>query len=164
MKINRAILTNGVSKQFEEDCDFTQIEFDPTHIKNIPFCHVKMTATDYETVLRIEFQIQATVIGVCSYSLEDVELHYDLKDEISISDDPEDVDCYYEKNVLIDLDPYILGILLANVPVRIIKDGAKLPQSGEGYTVMSEDEYEKEKKNETDHRWDALDDYDFSDK
>ena len=164
MKINRAILTNGVTKQFEESVDFSQIEFDPTHIKCIPSCIVKVNATDYESVLRVEFEIKATVIGVCSYSLEDVELHYDLKDEISISDDPEDVDCYYEKNVLIDLDPYILGILLANVPIRIIKDGAELPKSGDGYTVMSEDEYEEEKKNSVDHRWDKLDEIDISDK
>ena len=61
----------------------------------------------------------------------------------------------------IDLDEYILGILLANVPVRIVKKGAKLPGDGNNYRVISEDQYQKEKENSQDSRWSALDDLDL---
>ena len=80
MKINRALLTNGVSQKFIEEIDFSSVSFDPTHIKNIPSCVVKATATDYESILRIEVEINALVIGVCAYSLEDVELKLKIND------------------------------------------------------------------------------------
>ncbi len=157
MKINRALLTNGVSQKYEEEIDFSSVSFDPTHIKNIPSCVVKATATDYESILRIEVEINALVIGVCAYSLEDVELKLKINDELNFTDDPEDEDNYYEKGNIIDLDSYILGILLANIPVKIVKKNAKLPESGKGYRILSEEEYVKEKENSTDHRWDILD-------
>lgn len=157
MKLNRALLTNGISKTFEDDVDFSSTKFDPTHIKSIPNCHVVITATDFETILHIDLKIEATVIGVCSYSLEDVELKLNINDSIDITDDEEDVDNYFEKDVIIDLDPYILGILLANIPVKIVKKGAKLPQNGSGYRVINEEDYLKEKEKETDPRWAKLD-------
>ena len=163
MKINRALLTNGVSQKIEEEIDFSSFSFDPTHIRSIPSCLVKATVTDYESILRVELDINATVIGVCSYSLEDVELKLNIKDEINFTDDENDEDSYYEKDNIIDLDEYVLGILLANVPVRIVKKGAKLPKNGQGYRVMSEEEYEKEKSETIDPRWEKLDSVKFSD-
>ena len=143
MKINRALLTNGVAQKFEEAIDFSSASFDPTHIKSIPSCVVKATATDYESILRIEVEINALVIGVCSYSLEDVELKLKINDELNFTDDEEDEDNYYEKGNIIELDSYILGILLANIPIKIVKKAAKKPESGNGYRILSEDEYVK---------------------
>ena len=163
MKINRATLNYGVGQSFEEDIDFSKIELDPTHIRRIDFCHAKVVATDYETILRIAIHIDAVVIGVCSYSLEEVELKLKIDDEINFSDDENDEDCYYQKSPIIDMDEYLLGILLANVPVRIIKKGAKLPKDGQGYRVLNQDDYEKEKANATDPRWDKLDSVKISD-
>ena len=157
MKINRALLKNGIPETFSEEVDFSHVELDPTHIRSIPHCVVKITATDYEEILHISLEINAVVIGVCSYSLEDVELKLKINDSLDFTDDVEDVDNYYEKENLIDLDPYILGILLANVPVRIVKKGAKLPKNGAGYRVLSEDDYLKEQSNKKDSRWDKLD-------
>ena len=163
MKINRALLTNGIAKTFEEAIDFSSCEFDQNHIKSIPSCVVKATATDYESILRIVVEINALVIGVCSYSLEDVELKLKINDELNFTDDEEDEDNYYEKDNIIDLDQYILGILLANIPMKIVKKGAKLPEDGNNYRVISEDEYNKEKANSHDSRWDVLDSVKISD-
>ena len=162
MKINRALLTNGIAKTFEESIDFSSIQFDQNHIRGINNCEVKATATDYETILCIDVEISATVIGVCSYSLEDVEIPLKIKDQLVFSEDEEDEDNYFMKDNIIDLDEYVLGILLANVPVRIVKKGAKLPGDGKDYRVISEDQYIKEKENSVDHRWDALDDLELS--
>lgn len=161
MKINRALLQNGVSKTFEETIDFSSVEFDPTHIRSIPLCEIKARVTDYEEILRVEFHIKADVIGVCSYTLEDVPLHYEIDDEISFTDDPDDVDNYYEKGNLIEMDQYVLGILLANVPIKIVKKGAKLPKSGDGYRVMTEEEHEAEKRKRGNPAFDILDSVEF---
>lgn len=163
MKINRALLSYGVAKQFEEEVDFSSLTLDPTHIRKIEKCFVKVTAVDYESILHLDVDISSTVIGVCSYSLEDVELKIHCSESLDFSDDEEDEECYHTKDTIIDLDEYILGILLANVPVRIIKKGAKLPQNGKNYRVLSEEDYEKEKSGKTDHRWDKLDSVKISD-
>ena len=163
MIINRALLKNGVPSTFVDTIDFSSTEFDPTHIRKIEECHVEAIATDYETILRVEVKINAKVIGVCSYTLEDVEINLKIEDELNFSDDEEDVDNYYEKGNLINLDSYILGILLANIPVRIIKKGAKLPENGKDYRVISEDDYVEEKSKEVDHRFDILDTVEFPD-
>ena len=157
MKINRALLKNGIPQPFEETIDFSSVSFDQNHIRSIPSCVVKAIATDYESILRITVEINALVIGVCSYTLEDVELKLKINDELNFTDDEEDDENYYEKDNTIDLDNYILGILLANIPVRIIKKGAKPPKDGDNYRVITEDEYNKEKENQKDHRWDILD-------
>ena len=161
MKINRALLTNGVAKSFEEAIDFSHIEFDKNHIRSIQDCNVKAVATDYESILCIDVEISALVIGVCSYSLEDVEIPLKIKDQLVFTDDESDEDNYYVEDNIVDLDEYILGILLANVPVKIVKKGAKLPSDGNNYRVISEDQYQKEKENSHDSRWDVLDDLDL---
>lgn len=163
MIINRALLTNGISQTFEEAIDFSNVQFDPNHIKTINECIVKATATDYESILRIVLNIKATVIGVCSYSLEDVELKLNIRDELDFTDDETDDNCYYEKGNLINLDEYVLGIVLSNVPVRIIKKGAKMPKDGNDYRVISEETYNQEKENSHDSRWDILDSVKISD-
>ena len=163
MIINRALLTNGISQTFEEAIDFSDVQFDHNHIKTINECIVKATATDYESILRIVLNIKATIIGVCSYSLEDVELKLNIKDELDFTDDETDDNCYYEKGNLINLDEYVLGIVLANVPVRIIKKGAKMPKDGSDYRVISEETYNQEKENSHDSRWDILDSVKISD-
>lgn len=163
MKLNRALLTYGVPFKVEDTVDFSNYQFDPTHIRSIESCFIKAEATDYESILRVVLEIEVKIIGVCSYSLEDVPLSLKIKDEINFTDNAEDEDCYYEKGTIIDLDEYILGIVLANIPVRIVKNGAKLPQNGNDYRVLSEDDYQKEKENSVDHRWDKLDSVKISD-
>ena len=96
--------------------------------------------------------------------MEDVNLDINAKDDLEFTDNEEDDGCYLAQGPLIDLDEYILGILLANVPVRIVKKGAKLPDSGNGYRVLTQDEYQKEKENTQDPRWDALNDLEFDEK
>ena len=44
-----------------------------------------------------------------------------------------------------------------------MKKGAKLPTNGNGYRVLSEDEYNKEQEEKVDPRWAALDDINLED-
>lgn len=163
MKINRQQLATNKMVPFEEDIDFSSYEFDPNYIRGIPVCHVKAEATQYEDLLRIYCEIKATVIGVCAYTLEDVELPIKVADEICFTDDPEDDTCEYEEGTIIDLDEKILALVLSQVPPKVVKKGAKLPESGNGYRVLTEDELAKERENKQDSRWDALDNLDFGD-
>ena len=61
----------------------------------------------------------------------------------------------------IDLDPYILALILAEVPHTVTKKGAELPKSGSGYRVLSEEELLKEKSTKKNSAFDILDTIEF---
>ena len=63
----------------------------------------------------------------------------------------------------IDLDPHILALILAEVPHTLTKSGASLPKSGNGYRVLSEDDYLKEKNHKGNSAFDILDTIEFDD-
>ena len=46
-------------------------------------------------------------------------------------------------------------------PIKIVKKGAKIPENGKGYRVITEDDYEQEKSKKVDHRFDILDTVEF---
>lgn len=161
MKLNRLLFQNK-DYVLEGDIDFSNLEFDPYHIKKIGLTHVKITGSVYEDLLMLNFHIISDVIGVCAYTLEDVPLHFDFKDSLEISNEIEDDEkIFFEKNMIFDIDPYVLSLLVSEIPAKIVKKGAKLPEDGKGYRVLSEEEYEKEQSNKTDSRWDALDNIDL---
>ena len=158
MKLNR-LLFQTKDYFLEGDIDFSNLEFDPYHIKKIGLTHVKITGSVFEDLLMLNFHIVSDVIGVCAYTLEDVPLHFDFKDSLEISNEIEDDEkIFFEKNMIFDIDPYVLSLLVSEIPAKIVKKGAKLPEDGTGYRVLSEEEYEKEQENKTDSRWAALDD------
>ena len=157
MKINRLLFQNkGYS--IEDDLDFSSQSFDPTHIRNIGKTHVKITGQDYEDFLVLNFEIVSDVIGVCSYTLEDVPLTIKVNTSLTFTYEEEDEETIHIDNPIFEVDEYILDLIIAEVPMKIVKKGAKLPSSGEGYRVLSEDEYNKEQEQKTDSRWAALDD------
>ncbi|MCR5505397.1 MAG: DUF177 domain-containing protein [Bacilli bacterium] len=159
MKINRATLKENEREVFEDDIDFSKYPFNETHVRKVENVHALLEVYEYGTMLRMMFHIKADVTAVCSYSLEDVPLAIKVDEELYFSDQEEDSeDLIFEKNNIIDMDPHILSLILAKVPIKVIKKGAKPPVDGNGYRVMSEDDYVKEREERKDPRWSALDD------
>lgn len=165
MKLNRATLPVNKSQTYEEEVDFKGQEFDQNHVKRIESCLVKVIATEFGDVLECKIIGQAHVIASCSYTLEDVPLDVQFNESFYFSDSKDDdtEDCYFEPGVEIDLDPHILALILAEVPHNIVKKGAKLPSSGEGYRVISEDDFVNERKNKKNSAFDVLDSIEFDD-
>ena len=158
MKINRFAFQNN-QLEIEDDVDFSLAKLDPNHIRQINNTHVKLKAQDYDDLICAEFEITCDVIGVCSYTLQDVPLHLHFKDSLEFSNEiNDDEDIIYEDKPIFDVDGYILQLIIGEVPIKLIKKGAKLPESGEDYRVISEDEYLKEKSEKKDPRWSKLDD------
>lgn len=163
MKLNRAILQENKPQTFTEEVDFSKYPFDENHVRRIDSCSVKVVATDFGDVLQVQLSGKAHVIASCSYTLEDVPVDVKFNDSFYFTDseDNEAEDCYFEPGVEIDLDPHILALILADVPHTLTKAGAKLPKSGEGYRVMSEEDYLKEKSHKKNSAFDVLDTIDF---
>ena len=162
MKLNRAILPVGKPETFDEEIDFSSLKFDENHVKRINKCFVKVIATEFGDVLQCSINGEADVIASCSYTLDDVPLHVNFKDTLYFSSEVMgSQECYFEPGVEIDLDPHILALILAEVPHNITKSGASLPKSGNGYRVLSEEDYEKEKQNKKNSAFDILDTIEF---
>lgn len=158
MQISRFNFQNNVL-ELEDEIDFSHTELDQNHIRKIENTHVKVLAHEYEDLLVMDVNVECDIIGVCSYTLEDVPLHLKFKDSLEFSNEVEDDDdIFFEPKPIFELDPYILGLIIASAPTKIVKKGAKLPNSGVGYRVLSEEEYNSEKKKKTDSRWSKLDD------
>lgn len=158
MKINRFAFQNN-QLEIEDDVDFSLAKLDPNHIRKIDNTYVKLKAQEYDDLICAEFEITCDVIGVCSYTLQDVPLHLHFKDSLEFSNEiNDDEDIIYEDKPIFDVDGYILQLIIGEVPIKLVKKGAKLPESGEDYRVISEDEYLKEKSEKKDPRWSKLDD------
>ena len=158
MQISRFNFQNNVL-ELEDDIDFSSAELDQNHIRKIENTHVKVLAHEYDDLITMEVKVECDITGVCSYTLEDVPLHLKFTDSLEFSNEIEDDDdIFFEAKPIFELDPYILGLIIASTPTKIVKKGAKLPKSGKGYRVLSEEEYESEKKSKTDSRWSKLDD------
>ena len=157
MKINRFAFQNN-HLEIENDVDFSLAKLDQNHIRKIYNTHVKVVGNEYDDLICLEFDISTDVIGVCSYSLEDVPLHLHFKDSLEFSNEiNDDEDIIYVEKPIFEVDEYILQLIIGEVPLKLIKKGAKLPESGKDYRVISEDEYLKEKSEKVDPRWSKLD-------
>lgn len=159
MKINR-LLFNNKDYVIEEDLDFSDVTLDPTHIRKINSAHVKVSGFDYEDYLILNIELDADVTSVCSYTLEDLPYKVHLKTALSFSYEEEE-DVIQIDGPIFELDPYLLDLIVSEVPLTLVKKGAKLPSSGKDYRVLSEDEYNKEQENKVDSRWAKLDDIDL---
>ena len=163
MKLNRAILPENKAETFEEEVDFSNYPFDENHVRRIDACNVKVVAQDFGDVLQVQISGKAKVIASCSYTLDDVPMEVKFHDSFYFTDSEDGVseDCYYEPSVEIDLEPHILALILAEVPHTVVKSGAKLPKSGEGYRVLSEEDLLKEKSTKKNSAFDILDSIEF---
>ena len=119
----------------------------------------------FTEIVEAHFSATVTVILECAYTLELFEQEVVLDDtlcfnfvnpEVELESD----ECFYEKGPEINLDPYVYALILSYIPIRAIKPGAKRPESGEGYSVLTEDEYNTKKQtigDEYDDIFDQLD-------
>ena len=85
MILNRAILPLNKTETFSEDIDFSSQTFDENHVKRIEKCSVKVDATEYGDVLRVQLSGEAEVVASCSYTLEDVPMKIKFIREVSTS-------------------------------------------------------------------------------
>lgn len=158
MKINRLELKENVPVKYEDDIEFKNASYDSYHVRNIKDCHVVAIATDYGEFLNVQINIACVVLTTSAYTLKDLDYEVKIKDELSFTDNEDLADAYfYEKLPQIDLDDYIFSLIVAHVPTKAVGKDEKLPSSGDGYRVLSEDEFYNDKKRKKSSPFDVLD-------
>ena len=89
MKISRFNFQNDIL-ELEDDIDFSHADLDQSHIRKINSCHVKVNGREYDDLMVLELKVEAEVVGVCSYTLEDVPLKLKFKDSLEFSNEIQD--------------------------------------------------------------------------
>ena len=156
MKINRLLLPEGKTINYNEDIDLSYFKGDKYHVRYIKSCHMNLDVTNYENLITLSFNIKGTVMTTCAYTLEEIPYDYKIHEIIELNGDEND-DFDIDNNI-IDIDEILITLIVSNVPFKVVKKGAKLPSSGDGYRVINEDETNKERKPSP---FDVLDDFDF---
>ena len=126
---------------------------------------------DFDTftdVVEVHIRGKVTLILECAYTLEHFDYEVEMDDELTFNFvnpniEAETDDCFYEKGPEIFLDPYLYAIILSYIPLKVIKPGANLPKSGEGYEILSEEEFEAKHQTLDDEFGDLFDKLDLDD-
>jgi len=105
-----------------------------------------------------DLMIEGTMILPCSITNEDVE--YDFRtssSEVFAFEKTED-DVHEAKGDVIELLPVIFPLILMEVPLKIVKEGVNYPK-GNGWEVLREEDWRKEKTDVIDPRLAKLKEY-----
>lgn len=166
MKIDVSKLIYTKENVFEETLSFDPEKF----VCHPPLLEVKKVdvvakVNRYEQFIYVDLNLKADVILQCSYTLKPFESKIKGQEELHFASYAEegDDDIIIYKGNSIELDKYIFDVLSASIPLSPKAPNAKLPKSGKDYRVLSLDEFEKERANKVDHRFDALDGLEFDD-
>lgn len=165
MKVNRLFLKLNEKTDFEEEIDFSSLTPDFHHVRRIDTCLVKGSMTEYGSCLILEMTIKADVIASCSYTLEDCPYKVKVSEKFYFTSEKEDAtsdEMYYEPGNEINMDDYVLSLILTSVPHNLHKPGAKLESNeAKGYRILTEEEYLKEREEKKSSPFDVLDDLDL---
>lgn len=159
MRFNKANLRRNAHLELEEDIVFTPEQI-AGHVSllDIKDIHAIAKLTSFGEIIKADIEVKGTLVLECAYSLKPLKRKLHIKDTLQFSNLPqEEDDILYVPTPDIDLNAYIFGLILLEVPPKVVKRGAKLPKEGKGYRVLTEEEFIKEKEAAGDPRFVALD-------
>ncbi|AZK44542.1 DUF177 domain-containing protein [Erysipelothrix piscisicarius] len=118
---------------------------------------------EHTSKLITDLTIEGIMTVPCAITLEpfDIEFSIPIGDVFSfekLEDDEVGIEIEGEE---LDLDPYIVDSILAAVPLKAIHPDLKEYPEGDGWQVMTEEDYTKEKSQEIDPRLAKLKDFKF---
>ena len=116
----------------------------------------------YTEVVEAHLTGTVTLTLECAYTLDHFEQDFEIDEDLCFNFKNPEIelesdDCFYEKGPDIELDPYVFGLILSYIPLKVIKPGATLPKGSEGYEILSEEEYASKKQTVGDEFSDLLD-------
>lgn len=114
--------------------------------------------------LYVDFNVKGQMILPCAVSLEDVDYPFSIDSSVVFafykpSVDEEVIEVKRDK---VELTPVVIQEIMMEVPMRVVKEGATLKNSGNGWKVLSEEDA-KQDEDYIDPRLAKLKDY-FKDK
>ena len=109
--------------------------------------------------LRISYSLKGTMICPCAISLEDVEVPFFLKEDEPVVHKEEEEG--FLLNESIEAEELAAHIILPEAPIKVVKKEKIEYSRGDGWSFVSEEEYNASKKDEIDPRLQKLKEYRF---
>lgn len=147
---------------FEEELQAAPEDLKPyKRIRRLPEAHVKAKGSyDKQTGhLYLHFDIVGTMVVPCDITLEDVNLPFHVDEDAEFAFDEKDPDLYCVTGSILDTLPVELQLIYLEIPIKVVKPGKIQYPRGDGWEVVSEEEYEKSRREEMDPRLAKLRDY-----
>lgn len=111
-----------------------------------------------------DLDIEGVMIVPCSITLEDVEYDFHTKSlEVFSFEKTDDEDVHEVKGDVVELLPVIFQLIVMEVPLKIVKEGLTQYPKGDGWEVVKEEDYIKEKSKEIDPRLAKLKEFKLED-
>src|SRR5574344_1524917 len=136
MRIIRGSIKDGEYIKIEDDLHFDKKIFAKNNtLKDIKNKNVIAYVKSFEDLLHVDLIIDTTLTLVCSYTCDNFDKKFHIKDSIDITDDKnkENGELIFNPNSIIKLDDYIYSIIYCEIPINPIKPGAKRPKSTKDY-------------------------------
>ncbi len=112
---------------------------------------------------RLTFKLTGVMVVPCAITLEPVDYHFDIDydDRFSFNEEDKNLDLDIAKGGVIDIISLVYELIVVSIPLKVIKKGAKYPESKGNWQVMSEDDLANRRKSddEIDPRLAKLKDY-----
>ncbi len=150
MKYNiQWIIKHKGNFDFEEDIKFPENLFDPySQINGLKDINVSGTGTldNNHEKLVVMLNIKGIMLLPCALTLEEVEYPFNISSTEVFSfvkPDPLSDEREVKKN-MIDLTPVVLENIMIEVPMRVVKDDAKIKSEGKGWKILDKDEANQE--------------------
>ena len=151
-------------KHIEKSYDFTLDEEDIKNVKDIisfEYAKVKVEADYISELALIKIHVKGKMILRSTRTLKPVDYYFSEREELTCSfyqdEDLNDENIIFVEDEKIDIDEEVISLIITSIPIKIIGKDEPEHFEGDGYEVMSEDEYyQKDKENKIDPRFASL--------
>ena len=151
-------------KHIEKSYDFTLDEEDVKNVKDIisfEYAKVKVEADYISELALIKIHVKVKMILRSTRALKPVAYYFSEREELTCSfyqdGDLNDENIIVVEDDKIDIDEEVISLIITSIPIKIIGKDEPEHLEGDGYEVMSEDEYyQKDKENKIDPRFASL--------
>ena len=142
------------------------VQFDVYEVKNNVFLR-RLENVDGQIVfyydlsdkLRVTYQIAGEMICPDAITLEDVSVPFEVDEDEAVVFDPKEEGFLLDTNR--ESEEVVLSVVLSEVPIKVVKNRKIEYSRGDGWSFVSEKDYEASKKDEIDPRLQILKEYRF---
>ncbi|MEG0823534.1 MAG: YceD family protein [Erysipelotrichaceae bacterium] len=101
-----------------------------------------------------DLEVEGVMIVPCSITLEDVEYDFHTKslEVFSFDKSNKDEDVHIAKGDVVELLPVVFQLIILEIPLKVVKPGLNDYPKGNGWEVVKEEDYIKEKSDDIDPR------------
>jgi len=147
----------------DEEIAFSPATFDGNdRLRKLEKVHVTASGLwdGNQNVLRVHLDVSGVMVVPCAITDEDVLVEFKTEDDPVFSfgktDDEEAIEV---KGDTVELMPVVYPLIMMEIPLKVVKPGLKDYPKGDGWEVLTEEEYLREKQSQIDPRLAKLRDY-----